>query len=108
MIVVSNASPLLALAQADRLSILKALFEHLLIPEAVRRETVDQCRVPEQRQRIEAAIHTLRRSASHDITLSPILPTGWSYSVRSPGELANKMARTRISKAQGKTWPSAF
>jgi predicted nucleic acid-binding protein len=56
MIVVSNASPLLALAQADRLSILKALFEYLLIPEAVRRETVDQCRVPEQRQRIEAAI----------------------------------------------------
>ncbi len=56
MIVVSNASPLLALAQADGLSILKALFEHLLIPEAVRRETVDQCPVPEQRQRIEAAI----------------------------------------------------
>jgi uncharacterized protein len=56
MIVVSNASPLLALAQANRLSILKALFERLLIPEAVRRETVDQCPVPDQRRRIVAAI----------------------------------------------------
>lgn len=56
MIVASNASPLVALAQADRLPILKALFEHLLIPEAVRQEMVDQCPVPEQRQRIEAAI----------------------------------------------------
>ena len=35
MIVVSDASPLIALAQADTLSTLKALFGRLLIPESI-------------------------------------------------------------------------
>ncbi len=43
MIVVSNASPLLALAQADSLHALKALFGRVLIPAAVFRETVLTC-----------------------------------------------------------------
>jgi predicted nucleic acid-binding protein len=49
MIVVSNANPLLALAQADNLHLLKALFARILIPDAVYRETVDQCSVPVQK-----------------------------------------------------------
>ncbi len=46
MIVVSNASPLLSLAQADCLHVLEALFGRVLIPAAVYRETVEQCPVP--------------------------------------------------------------
>lgn len=42
MIVVSNASPLLALAQANCLGILKALFGQVSIPVAVYRETVER------------------------------------------------------------------
>jgi hypothetical protein len=56
MIVVSNASPLLALAQADSFHLLKALFARILIPDAVYRETVDQCPVPIQKQRIKSAL----------------------------------------------------
>jgi uncharacterized protein len=56
MIVVSNASPLIALAQADALFALKRLFERILLPESVRVEIVDQCRVCDQRQRIDAAL----------------------------------------------------
>lgn len=56
MIVVSDASPLLALAQADCLHLLKGLFGRLLIPAAVYRETVEQCPVPEQRLRIQSAV----------------------------------------------------
>jgi predicted nucleic acid-binding protein len=56
MIVVSDASPLLALAQANCLPILKALFGRILIPNAVCRETVEQCPVANQRQRIRTAI----------------------------------------------------
>jgi hypothetical protein len=56
MIVVSDASPLLSLAQADHLHLLKALFGTVLIPEAVRCEVVDQCRIVDQRRRITAAI----------------------------------------------------
>jgi len=55
MIVVSNASPLLALAQADSLHVLKALFARVLIPAAVYRETVDQCPVPAQKRHIQSA-----------------------------------------------------
>jgi uncharacterized protein len=55
MIVVSNASPLLALAQADSLHVLEALFARVLIPSAVYRETVDQCNVPVQKRRIQSA-----------------------------------------------------
>lgn len=56
MIVVSDASPLLALAQADSLHLLKVLFGRVLIPTAVYRETVEQCPVPVQRQRIQSAV----------------------------------------------------
>jgi predicted nucleic acid-binding protein len=56
MIVVSDASPLLALAQADSLHLLKVLFGRILIPCAVYRETVEQCPVPDQRQRIQSAV----------------------------------------------------
>lgn len=59
MIVVSGASPLLSLAQADHLHLLEALFGRVLIPEAVRREVVGQCRVDDQRRRIVAAIPDL-------------------------------------------------
>jgi predicted nucleic acid-binding protein len=56
MIVVSDASPLLALAQADSLYLLEVLFGRVLIPGAVYRETVEQCPVPAQRQRIQSAV----------------------------------------------------
>jgi hypothetical protein len=56
MIVVSDASPLLALAQADSLHLLKVLFGRVLIPTAVYQETVEQCPVPAQRQRIQSAV----------------------------------------------------
>lgn len=55
MIVVSNASPLLALAQADCLHILKALFARVLVPDAVYRETVDRCPVSDRKRRIQSA-----------------------------------------------------
>lgn len=55
MIVVSNASPLLSLAQADCLHVLEALFWRVLIPAAVYRETVEQCPVPAQKRRIQFA-----------------------------------------------------
>ena len=75
MIVVSNASPLLALAQADSLPILKTLFGHILVPEAVRLEVVDRCPVRDQRSRIEVAMtdfivvawHARRRSFSRNL-----------------------------------------
>jgi hypothetical protein len=56
MIIVSDASPLLALAQAGSLHLLKVLFGQVLIPTAVYRETVEQCPVPTQRQRIQSAV----------------------------------------------------
>jgi predicted nucleic acid-binding protein len=56
MIVIADASPLLALAQADVLWVLRALFGQVLVPAAVRRETVDNCPVPDQRGRIERAL----------------------------------------------------
>lgn len=56
MIVVPDASPLLALAQADSLHLLEVLFGRVLIPTAVYRETVEQCPVPAQRQRIQSAV----------------------------------------------------
>lgn len=55
MIVVTNASHLLSLAQADRLLILKTLFGKVLLPQAVRHEVVDRCPIHDQRRRIEAA-----------------------------------------------------
>ena len=65
MIVVSNASPLLALAQAARPHVLGALFGRVLIPDAVYRETVEHCPVPAQKQRIQAAIADFITVAAH-------------------------------------------
>lgn len=56
MIVVTNASPLIALSQAQVLPILGSLFGHVLLPEAVYRETVSCCTVPVQQQAIEDGI----------------------------------------------------
>lgn len=56
MIVVANASPLLALSQANCLNLLRALFGRVYIPDTVYRETVVQCPVPQQKQGIQAAV----------------------------------------------------
>ncbi|MDG4597731.1 MAG: hypothetical protein P9F75_18940 [Candidatus Contendobacter sp.] len=52
MIVIANASPLVALSQAQCLGILKALFGGLLIPSSVYRETVTDCPITLQKQGI--------------------------------------------------------
>lgn len=70
MIVVSNASPLLALAQADCLHVLKALFVRVLLPAAVYRETVDQCPVPDQQRRIQSVCDDFITVATPMITHS--------------------------------------
>ena len=70
MIVVSNASPLLALAQADCLYVLKALFVRVLMPDAVYLETVDQCPVPDQQRRIQSACNDFIAVATPTITHS--------------------------------------
>jgi predicted nucleic acid-binding protein len=56
MIVVTNASPLIALSQANVLPILGALFGRVLMPDTVYQETVSGCTVPIQKQSIEAGI----------------------------------------------------
>lgn len=45
-LVVSNSSPLIALAQIDQLDLLQALFVSLLVPPAVVRETVPTVTLP--------------------------------------------------------------
>ena len=56
MIVVTNASPLIALSQAQVLPILGALFGRVLMPDTVYQETVGGCTVLIQKQAIEAGI----------------------------------------------------
>lgn len=56
MIVIANASPLLALSQAQCLGILQALFGRLYIPDSVYQETVIECPIPLQKQGILTAI----------------------------------------------------
>ena len=56
MIVIANASPLLALSQAQCLGILNALFGRLYIPDGVYQETVIECPIPLQKQGILMAI----------------------------------------------------
>lgn len=56
MIVISNASPLLALSQACCLHVLQVLFGKIYIPDTVYNETVEQCNVNLQKRNIEAAI----------------------------------------------------
>lgn len=78
MIVIADASPLLALAQADALHVLQALFGRVLVPEAVRRETVDNCPVLDQRRRIEGALdnYLLVRTPQGDYPFSRNLGAG--------------------------------
>lgn len=56
MIVITNASPLIALGQAQVLSVLRSLFGRVLMPDTVYQETVIGCHVPIQRQAIELGI----------------------------------------------------
>jgi len=56
MIVITNASPLIALGQAQSLTILRSLFGRVLMPDTVYQETVIGCTVPLQRQAIEDAM----------------------------------------------------
>lgn len=56
MIVITNASPLIALGQAQCLTILRSLFGRVLMPDTVYQETVIGCTVPLQRQAIEDAV----------------------------------------------------
>lgn len=56
MIVVVNASPVLALSQARALFILKSLFGQVYMPDSVYRETVTECNVALQKEGITAAI----------------------------------------------------
>jgi predicted nucleic acid-binding protein len=55
MIVVSNASPLIALSRIDRLHILKDLFGWMYIPDTVYQETVTNCGIILQTTRISQA-----------------------------------------------------
>ena len=55
MIVISNASPLIALSRIDLLHILKDLFVDMYIPDAVYQETVTNCRIILQKTRISQA-----------------------------------------------------
>lgn len=56
MIVIVNASPLIALSQAQCLTLLKVLFGQVYIPSSVYQETVINCPVALQKQGILLAI----------------------------------------------------
>ena len=58
MIVISNSSPLIALSAIDQLTILKEMFNRIMIPDAVYRETVILNRYEPQRTRIQVASET--------------------------------------------------
>ena len=58
MNVISNSSPLVALGCLDQLTVLQQMFETVVIPDAVYRETVTQNRYEPQRTRIQAATET--------------------------------------------------
>jgi len=58
MNVISNSSPLVALSCLDQLCLLQQMFETVMIPDAVYRETVTQNRYRQQRTRIQAAVDT--------------------------------------------------
>lgn len=67
MIVVVNASPLLALSQAQALFILKAMFGRVYIPDSVYRETVIDCNVPLQRRGIIAGLENFIEVATPNV-----------------------------------------
>lgn len=56
MIVITDASPLIALGQAQVLTVLRDLFGRVFMPNTVYQEAVVRCTVPVQKQAIEAAI----------------------------------------------------
>lgn len=56
MLVISNSSPLVTLSRLDHLSLLQQMFNTVIIPDAVYRETVTQNRYQQQRMRIQAAV----------------------------------------------------
>jgi len=58
MNVISNSSPLVALSCLDQLILLQQMFETVIIPDAVFRETVTHNRYEPQRTRIRAATDT--------------------------------------------------
>ncbi len=58
MIVISNSSPLIALARINRLTVFQALFGQIYIPNTVYQETVLQSNVSVQRENILQAINT--------------------------------------------------
>lgn len=72
MIVVSNASPLIALSCLDRLDILAQLFGNVYIPETVYHEVVFKNTMPTQKRRIMDAInqfvHVKRATRSQQLT----------------------------------------
>ena len=57
MIVISNASPLIALSRIDLLHLLKDLFADVYIPDSVYQETVTNCDIILQKTRISQATH---------------------------------------------------
>lgn len=57
MIVISNSSPLIALASINRLTIFQTLFGQIYIPDIVYQETVIQNNVPLQKEIILRAIN---------------------------------------------------
>ena len=59
--IIVNSTPLIALAKANKLEILKGLYEHIIIPEAVYREITEKDDVAAQR--IEAAREWIEVSA---------------------------------------------
>lgn len=40
--IIVNSTPLIALAKANKLEILKGMYEHIIIPEAVYREVTEK------------------------------------------------------------------
>jgi len=56
MIVITNASPLIALSQAEVLPLLESLFGQVLVPGSVYQETVTGCRIAKQKEAIEAGL----------------------------------------------------
>jgi predicted nucleic acid-binding protein len=58
MIVISNASPLVALSRIYRLDLFQQLFGTLLIPPSVNTEVVTYCPNARQKRHLEAALDT--------------------------------------------------
>ena len=47
--IIVNSTPLIALAKANKLEILKGMYEHIIIPEAIYREVTEKDDVAAQR-----------------------------------------------------------